>query len=651
LAAFILFTCAAVLAETPSLLPLSIASPGKGVEWTFKRNARAVGDTLVLEIPDDRAAAAAMLTVEAAGLEKGKPLYFMCDVKVENLHCSPHIPNSKYPWIKIDQDGKSPVWKKIRLAPTRLGKWALFVDQYTSRREGKTLRISIHARQRKGAVYIRDPRLTYSFPVGELSWEKVFPFKVGALPGGASIEIDPRRRKRVDPLILGVNNPMNSRSAGGGYATKLVAELIATVRPPHLRFPGGTVANWYDWETDRYACPDFSAYPAGIQDKLKWVEHGIQKGYRFNAAEFTALAREHSIRHVEVFNIFHDPPEKSVRRLLKRKRDNVAPAWIELGNENYSAHQFGGAVKNIEQYVRVTREVASALKRADPAAMVAVNVRVPRDGDWQKDAWNGPLVRETYFDGVALHPYLHAVRHFLFDDYGLREVFGAHAVMRRRIESCAEAFPGKKILLSEWDLHSFGNEPAGFDSMALTLGVADAFLAILDAWDRGVVAEAANHRLIDTPRQRVALYTYDWKTRKVYKRQKGVLFELIWGVFRDAELLSARTGGPVIQDPLDPDIDGLQCVTARAVRGEDGRMRVFCVNKLPQETELGISVMGDTYRGRYSRLTYADRLYSTAFCDLGKTPEAVSVARGRGSPVVLPAGSVNIVTLLDRAEP
>lgn len=469
--------------------------------------------------------------------------------------------------------------------------------------------LEISLQQSKGIFQVRNLKISTSKPAEDLS----FPWAIPADPV-CRLDLKSTEAKPFNSRLLGMNSHFVS-TASLSYQRKEIVDLIDSLKIPVLRFPGGTVANWYDYETDGFQIP-----PKGAP----FVEFAIPTK-KFDFKGYLKLMNRHQLTSIQVFNVIQDSPERSAARLKFLKETGLNIPWIELGNENHDKGQQGGPIRSVAGYIETTKAVTAALKSVDPKVKVAVNINLADDQDW-----GIPISKESYYDAVVMHPYI-----FLGTDPKLtwngsliRAMFSAYALENKLLGRYREIFGSRPLLLSEWGII------APMDtlfSQAATLGTADQFISILDHAEDGLVEMASIHIFFG---RYMGLYDVDAKDR-AFKNSYGILFELIYEAFRDRILFAGRSQST----DLAPGVPG---VLARATRGSDGKFRVFAVNKLPVMARLQVSVDGHKHGGTWKVDAFtSDDFKAKRTWGLFENPRVVSEGRG---DAVLPPYSISVVT-------
>lgn len=192
-----------------------------------------------------------------------------------------------------------------------------------------TLELSIQ--QAVGTFCARAPAIQTKAPAPQYA----YPFPPPESPD-VSLAINTSAQRPFRGALLSANAQFTS--VGFGYEDARVRHLLAWLRLPQLRFPGGTVGNFYNWRNDSFFVDNCTAgYSFGRSPAAERF-HFAFDGYSAAMAATNATS-------VLMFNVVENDAAESAARL--RSRVAALPDgidWIELGNENYDPAQGCGHV-------------------------------------------------------------------------------------------------------------------------------------------------------------------------------------------------------------------------------------------------------------------------------------------------------------------
>ena len=250
--------------------------------------------------------------------------------------------------------------------------------------------LEISMQDARGVFCSRHVRLLRTLPPPV--WEYPFP---PPTTSAATVTVDRTVSTPFPPHLLSANSQFAGNQWGLGYGAPQVAELLRWLHLPQLRFPGGTVGNFYNWRTDAF----YPNNPCGNHA----ADH---PGFSFAFQGYVEAMAATNASSVLMFNVIEDSPAESAARLMNRSRAGLHIDWIELGNENYGRAQNCGHLNPSNEtgqpdprtYIAFTSQVADALRTS--GAPHIPPLAAPLDAhDWTAGGWNEQLVNQSVYDG------------------------------------------------------------------------------------------------------------------------------------------------------------------------------------------------------------------------------------------------------------
>lgn len=473
----------------------------------------------------------------------------------------------------------------------------------------------------KGTVKMKDAFVSSTPGQGQYS----FPYDIPSDPS-VTLDVNTNESHRFKDDLLSTN--CHFTWAPKTWEDESVKQMIYQKFPmQNLRFPGGTVANFYSWEAD-----DF--YDNRFSDNNNTASSGAQNAEKFGYPGYLDVAKTLGGSSTLLFNVFTDDKATTQGRLQSRLDDGLDIKWIEMGNENYFGDQAYGYVDDTEtglngnnngedydEYIKHTKDIASWLREIKPDIKVVVNTH--------DDHWNTPLAAEDYYDACVVHNY-NFVNGFMQEQFSIRQFLQSYKKTENTINRHVSTFGDKPIIMSEWGLLS--DMPPSFIQVLCT---ADNFFAIEKGGHNGIVEQAGIHMLYHGDfigeGSLVSNMGDGLKLNPV-----GVAYSKLFDVFMGHNVYDAYSTSAELESDLD-------AVHAKAVDLGDS-VYVFVVNKLPIASPLNLSFYGQAYSGAFTLETYTENMDDRLTMNYGidENPWVKTTGTGGAS---IPANSIAIVTI------
>lgn len=212
-----------------------------------------------------------------------------------------------------------------------------------------------------------------------------------------SIDID-----QTAKYLYGYNtaNAFEILKAGDKNSIKLVTDL----KPGLLRFPGGTIANYYHVDGPGYGFKDSDVEDYGHRMMNKKITR-TEKGRNF-IYEYIDFAKASGLKEViyvaNVLTADYSETETAIDLLTDAGIKVIA---VELGNELFS-QTFRPYIKGIDGYLKTAGSFAAKLKKKYPGIKLGAPA-APMYADMSKNHldWNTKLAAADFLDAVIFHAY------------------------------------------------------------------------------------------------------------------------------------------------------------------------------------------------------------------------------------------------------
>ena len=207
----------------------------------------------------------------------------------------------------------------------------------------------------------------------------------------------------VNPNVFGVN-------IGFAFARELdkdsgFVQLLRAMHPVSLRFPGGTVANWYH--------PDLPVYGYKAKELLPSLGglYALQSKRSENILyNFIRLCKEVNTNAVFCANLLTGTTEEVLFVIDELKKNNIPILGVELGNE-YCLMSYRKQFPDAQTYIDRISTTALAIRNKYPDLKIAV---IGGDAVAMNDmnvrskfmrTWNQELSKVNFYDAYVWHFY------------------------------------------------------------------------------------------------------------------------------------------------------------------------------------------------------------------------------------------------------
>ncbi|HBG46010.1 MAG TPA: hypothetical protein DDW94_03380 [Deltaproteobacteria bacterium] len=394
---------------------------------------------------------------------------------------------------------------------------------------------------------------------------------------------------------------------------------VAGYSPAVLRFPAGTHAMYFDWETGNYS-------GAKINAARERSGYGVDK--------FFELSARYGAKASYIVNIYQDTPEKTGRLAEYFKAKGYQVDFWEMGNEAYAA-DYSDRFQDAQAYLAAARAHAEQILSVFPLAQFGVTAD-PRNR--YVSPWNSALLEQDFFKNIVAHKYFgpdRATREDMISRGVQPDPDQAYSLMLKDSDpgnkpNFACIFPGKRLWVTEWGLLYIGFDIE--DSMAHALWWSRTFIKLMRTDN---IDMAAYWNLNAPPFELIQPVEEGFMRRVPFYAYKMALFALKSGV---------ETRAAVFTGAGSENFSGQYFVAA------DGSVSIFAVNSgaEPSFVEVPGASTGLSMEYISADSIMASNGYSYAFSkelrDLrveSVTPQTKNV---EGKTVELPGYSVAVIS-------
>ena len=305
------------------------------------------------------------------------------------------------------------------------------------------------------------------------------------LPDTLRLEIDTRNARPLRQALYGFNT--NMISGDYGYLDPDFVELTKALAPKTLRFPGGTVGNFYHWEPGGFFESEMASTlnpKLNQRNKGNYLKLQRRRDGKILFDDFMRLCNTLNITPVVVVNLWTGSPEESAAWVSYAKNKGYQVKHWELGNEYYLPHYLN-KYRTVETYIDEAKKHAAAMKAVNPDIKVSVcatPIAFHKEG-WlvkkQQRDWDKGLAADTsFYDAYTVHVYAYkAVQKKEIEEMRGYLMGWIHFAVPEALEYYQQLFSNKEMWVTEWNIANPANRVANTQLHAMYAG--DFFLKML----------------------------------------------------------------------------------------------------------------------------------------------------------------------------
>ena len=297
------------------------------------------------------------------------------------------------------------------------------------------------------------------------------------------IKIDTQSSIPLRKELYGFNS--NMMSGDYGYLDEDFVALTKALRPKTLRFPGGTVGNFYHWNISGFRQDEMNSTLStqlNRRNKANFTKLEKRRDGIISFDDFMKLCNDLDITPIVVVNLWTGNPEESAAWVRYTIEKGFKVNYWELGNEYYLPH-YVKKFRTAEIYLNEAKKHALAMKRVNPNIKVSVSAtpvafhkegflikRVQRKWDEQLANYSDPSSTD-WFDAFSVHVYAYKAVKNVEIDVMRRYLFGwIHYECEEAMSYYEQLFPDKEMWITEWNIANPGNRVANTQLHAMYVG-------------------------------------------------------------------------------------------------------------------------------------------------------------------------------------
>ena len=241
--------------------------------------------------------------------------------------------------------------------------------------------------------------------------------------GSDALMVSVGEARALKPDHFGFNNDQTIR--GVERDDEAYNEAMKSLSPGTLRFPGGTSANYWDWERADFVCGKGETYQIVDKESRPCV---LPNGYQsLNPPAHTLEALKTELGRTGADAVFvlnmltrragqtESNLSSALRMLKEAERLGIEVKYIELGNEFYltkgnrdASSDYEVAFPDVEAYIQEARTWLAALREDFPEAKIAaVGADKRPNQEERRNTWNRAAAEALagQVDALTIHTY------------------------------------------------------------------------------------------------------------------------------------------------------------------------------------------------------------------------------------------------------
>ena len=490
------------------------------------------------------------------------------------------------------------------------------------------------------------------------------------------LEIDTHNSQPLRQALYGFNT--NMMNGDYGYLDTNFVELTKALAPKTLRFPGGTVGNFYHWEPGGFFESEMASTlntKLNSRNKRNYARLQKLREGKIVFDDFIQLCNTLNITPVVVVNLWTGSPEESAAWVNYAKDKGYHVKHWELGNEYYLPHYLN-KYPTAKAYIAEAKKHAAAMKAVDPDIKVSVcasPIAFHKEG-WlvktQQRKWDEGLAADTsFFDAYTVHVYAYkAVRKKEIEEMRGYLIGWIHFAVTEALDYYEKLFPDKEMWITEWNIANPANRVANTQLHAMYVG--DFFLKMLTLPN----VTQANFHVIAGPGKGFPAFSLItpgnpggtfWKYGgepesdfgDTIRRAGYPAFQLIGEAFAqaDTQFTLSVQNEPILMGAIEYQGRQMPGIQAQAIGGEAAEHLVVLISNRTGEQHIPqLFVDGKRYKGNVTYRYVADeRLNATnggnAEMEGSGTIEIrIQEWSGKLAKLVIPKNSFGILKLKDK---
>ncbi|MBW8078261.1 MAG: hypothetical protein GJU76_09355 [Gallionella sp.] len=188
------------------------------------------------------------------------------------------------------------------------------------------------------------------------------------------------------------------------YGETSVMNAVTSLAPGTIRYPGGAISNYWDWQTGTVNQPPATQQKQPGGTKTVPARH---RTYRFTLSTLKQITTASGAVPIFDLNVMTSTMQDQLQMLRTAAQMGIPVRYVELGNEFYlPISNYVQAFPTATSYANLVASWAPAIRAAFPNAQVAavasVSTATPRE-----QSWNSTLlsIAGNDINAVTFHDY------------------------------------------------------------------------------------------------------------------------------------------------------------------------------------------------------------------------------------------------------
>lgn len=287
------------------------------------------------------------------------------------------------------------------------------------------------------------------------------------------ISVSQNTEDLINPNLFGFCTS-NSFTYVDTYDTSFISK-VEQINPKVLRFPGGTIGNFYHTNKEAYGFNSSDVdqwYSGNFSRRVNSLKKAAARKGHINdyIEDFIVLTKRLNAKVVVNANILTAEQAEIISILSRFKQERIEVLGVELGSE-ISNRAYKKNIKSVYDYIQLAKKCSENIKSSFPNMKTAV-VSAPLKKKMPKRLknWNSILAKEDFYDAIVHHSYhtvvngeadagvmvseqvINQSKKEQFNLYKDRILLEMESGFVSRIKEYNSIFNNKEIWITEWNL-------------------------------------------------------------------------------------------------------------------------------------------------------------------------------------------------------